>query len=148
MLCSCYRLLNWKRLRALGCPYFLRSTMRLSRVSKPCSLRRECIPSFTPSIARARASGSSGATTSASSSYTYSANVKSSYGNVYGTVVPTASSGVSTTAVLKSAGCEEPSLYHHRTSTVPSLYPHCTLTVPGMTEARLTYPEPPRLSSP
>ncbi len=33
------RLENWKRLRAPGLPYFLRSTTRASRVSKPARLR-------------------------------------------------------------------------------------------------------------
>jgi hypothetical protein len=33
-----YRLENWKLLRALALPNFLRSTMRLSRVMKPCFL--------------------------------------------------------------------------------------------------------------
>ena len=36
---SHYRLLNWKRLRAPFCPYFLRSLMRASRVRKPCLLQ-------------------------------------------------------------------------------------------------------------
>ena len=30
-----YRLVNWKRLRAPFCPYFLRSFMRESRVKNP-----------------------------------------------------------------------------------------------------------------
>ncbi len=33
------RLENWKRLRAPGRPYFLRSTARASRVTKPAFLR-------------------------------------------------------------------------------------------------------------
>jgi len=31
-----YRFENWKLLRAFALPYFLRSTVRLSRVRKPC----------------------------------------------------------------------------------------------------------------
>src|SRR5207237_1440877 len=37
---SHYRLLNWKRLRAPFCPYFLRSLIRASRVRKPSFLSR------------------------------------------------------------------------------------------------------------
>jgi len=36
---STYRFENWKDLRALARPYFLRSTTRLSRVRKPCGFR-------------------------------------------------------------------------------------------------------------
>ncbi len=36
---NAYRLLNWKLLRALALPYFLRSTVRESRVRKPATLR-------------------------------------------------------------------------------------------------------------
>ena len=35
-----YLLENWKRLRALGCPYFFRSTLRASRVKKPTAFSR------------------------------------------------------------------------------------------------------------
>src|SRR6185503_20459730 len=38
---SHYRLLNWKRLRAPFCPYFLRSLIRASRVRKPSFFSRE-----------------------------------------------------------------------------------------------------------
>src|SRR6185369_11074239 len=55
-----YRLLNWKRLRAPFCPYFLRSLPRESRVTKPSafsflrnsalkSMSAREIPSFTAS---------------------------------------------------------------------------------------------------
>ncbi len=37
---SPYRLENWKRLRAFGCPYFLRSTFLASRVRSPADFRR------------------------------------------------------------------------------------------------------------
>src|SRR5258708_15589018 len=49
-----YRLLYWKRLRAPGWPYFLRSLMRESRVSRPSALSVGRKLASTVSSARAR----------------------------------------------------------------------------------------------
>src|SRR6185503_8795283 len=48
------RLLNWKRLRAPGRPYFLRSTRRASRVNKPAFFSGPRILSSALHSARAR----------------------------------------------------------------------------------------------
>ena len=48
-------MLNWKRRRAFGCPGFLRSTLRASRVRKPCCFSVFLSSAFTFTSARAMA---------------------------------------------------------------------------------------------